>query len=236
MMAEEVRGVASLSHFSQNLITPCAKLYPNDNTAFPPSLEDADAISVERLVNILSVAAKEEMSVKHEEPLEIGDTVMEQIPLQNSDQPTPPSQKDAQNKCILCQSPATKRCSRCRSVFYCTQQHQRDHWPEHKKTCEKRGREGESGVEASKKLKTEDLFPKLQSLLMSPDGIKRLLLHPSIIALRDPNSTSSSNEVRALLNHLESGNLIGALMCLGNSDVKERLLKVAPQVLEDLGV
>ena len=38
--------------------------------------------------------------------------------------------------CALCNKPATKKCSRCNQVVYCTRQHQRAHWlPVHKQQC-----------------------------------------------------------------------------------------------------
>ena len=39
------------------------------------------------------------------------------------------------NACAVCQAPATKRCSRCKTVWYCTVDHQRSHWKAHKADC-----------------------------------------------------------------------------------------------------
>jgi hypothetical protein len=39
-------------------------------------------------------------------------------------------------KCPVCQKKATSRCSRCRSVWYCSVEHQRQDWKPHKPTCE----------------------------------------------------------------------------------------------------
>lgn len=41
------------------------------------------------------------------------------------------------NECALvgCTETATYRCSRCRTSFYCSGDHQHMHWKEHKLTC-----------------------------------------------------------------------------------------------------
>jgi hypothetical protein len=38
-------------------------------------------------------------------------------------------------RCPVCESPAHSRCSRCKSVCYCSQECQRSHWNSHKKDC-----------------------------------------------------------------------------------------------------
>ena len=37
-------------------------------------------------------------------------------------------------KCPVCNKEATKMCSRCKAVYYCCVEHQREHWKVHKKT------------------------------------------------------------------------------------------------------
>jgi len=39
--------------------------------------------------------------------------------------------------CPVCNVPATKRCSRCASVYYCSVEHQTKHWTDHKAECKK---------------------------------------------------------------------------------------------------
>lgn len=39
------------------------------------------------------------------------------------------------NACAVCQAPAKNRCSRCKLVWYCGVDHQRQHWKTHKATC-----------------------------------------------------------------------------------------------------
>jgi hypothetical protein len=37
-------------------------------------------------------------------------------------------------KCPVCDKEATKCCSRCKSVYYCSVEHQKQHWKVHKRT------------------------------------------------------------------------------------------------------
>lgn len=43
--------------------------------------------------------------------------------------------EDTINVCPVCQKPAEQKCSACRSVFYCSREHQKRHWKEHIKQC-----------------------------------------------------------------------------------------------------
>ena len=42
-------------------------------------------------------------------------------------------QQKSQHKCARCQAPATKLCSRCQQVYYCSPECQRKDWKFHKK-------------------------------------------------------------------------------------------------------
>jgi len=37
--------------------------------------------------------------------------------------------------CEVCKEATTKSCGRCKSVYYCSHDHQKAHWKQHKKTC-----------------------------------------------------------------------------------------------------
>lgn len=37
--------------------------------------------------------------------------------------------------CEVCKEASAQRCSRCKSVYYCSKDHQKAHWKQHKKTC-----------------------------------------------------------------------------------------------------
>jgi len=39
------------------------------------------------------------------------------------------------DQCAVCQEPCTKKCGRCKSVFYCSGEHQKSHWKSHKRSC-----------------------------------------------------------------------------------------------------
>ncbi|XP_051169947.1 SET domain-containing protein SmydA-8-like [Leptopilina boulardi] len=37
--------------------------------------------------------------------------------------------------CAMCKSPAKQKCSGCKTIFYCSREHQKRHWKEHSKNC-----------------------------------------------------------------------------------------------------
>ena len=40
------------------------------------------------------------------------------------------------NKCEICNSKLNLSfCGRCKSIYYCSKEHQKQDWPEHKKNC-----------------------------------------------------------------------------------------------------
>ena len=43
-------------------------------------------------------------------------------------------------KCGKCQKEAFKRCSKCKSIWYCSRECQVSHWPEHKEGCNKKSK------------------------------------------------------------------------------------------------
>ncbi|CAG2053805.1 unnamed protein product, partial [Timema podura] len=48
----------------------------------------------------------------------------------------PPHQvRGMTGQCAVCQAPATQCCSSCRAVFYCSRDHQKQHWRHHKTRC-----------------------------------------------------------------------------------------------------
>ena len=38
-------------------------------------------------------------------------------------------------RCAVCQKEASARCAKCRQIYYCCVEHQREHWPSHKSDC-----------------------------------------------------------------------------------------------------
>jgi prefoldin subunit 4 len=55
----------------------------------------------------------------------------------------------AKKLCPVCQAPGPKVCAGCSKVGYCTKEHQREHWPTHKKTCEQKHKQTETSKGAA---------------------------------------------------------------------------------------
>ena len=54
-------------------------------------------------------------------------------------------------KCNKCQKQAFKRCSKCKSVWYCSRECQVGDWPQHKEKCKKLAKELQEAQEKDKK-------------------------------------------------------------------------------------
>lgn len=46
-----------------------------------------------------------------------------------------PAENEMVDKCGLCGSEASKKCSACRQESYCSKEHQQKHWKIHKSAC-----------------------------------------------------------------------------------------------------
>ena len=84
-----------------------------------------------------------------------------------------------------CTQPGTKRCAACNSVSYCSQDHQRQHWKEHKKVCAEMKQTAASvssaspsSAAASSKSASSDLA-SASSLLSSSSSSSSSSLSPS---------------------------------------------------------
>lgn len=53
-------------------------------------------------------------------------------------------------KCNKCQKQAYKRCSKCKSVWYCSRECQVGDWPQHKEKCKRITKEFEEAQEKQK--------------------------------------------------------------------------------------
>lgn len=47
----------------------------------------------------------------------------------------PHQEKKLTGQCAVCDKTSNQRCGRCRSIFYCSVDHQRQHWSQHKPNC-----------------------------------------------------------------------------------------------------
>jgi hypothetical protein len=47
------------------------------------------------------------------------------------------SKQEVDNKCAVCNKKSTNRCSRCQCRFYCSLEHQKEDWKQHKINCKK---------------------------------------------------------------------------------------------------
>ncbi|CAH0564025.1 unnamed protein product [Brassicogethes aeneus] len=46
-----------------------------------------------------------------------------------------PSDEVKTGPCEICKIPTEKKCSTCKLVYYCSQEHQKEHWKDHKEAC-----------------------------------------------------------------------------------------------------
>ncbi len=60
-------------------------------------------------------------------------------------------------KCGKCQKQAFKRCSKCKSIWYCSKECQVSDWPNHKVVCNKKAKQLKEAEETRKK---EVVIPK----------------------------------------------------------------------------
>jgi len=76
--------------------------------------------------------------------------------------------------CPVCNVLATKRCSRCASVYYCSVEHQKEHWSDHKAGCKKTQRANEDQSSARKSLTSAQKnarIPKVIGSIFTVDAI-----------------------------------------------------------------
>lgn len=68
--------------------------------------------------------------------------------------------------CPVCQIESKLRCTRCKSVWYCSPQHQKDDWSIHKLVCKIKS--STTNSHAKKILRTEDMPELLKTFLYKP--------------------------------------------------------------------
>lgn len=74
--------------------------------------------------------------------------------------------------CAICLATAIQKCSGCQAVHYCSKDHQKQHWKEHKNECvpariredDKLGRY----LEASREIRAGDIVMKEKPLITGP--------------------------------------------------------------------
>ncbi|XP_039756653.1 SET domain-containing protein SmydA-8 [Pararge aegeria] len=80
-----------------------------------------------------------------------------------------------QEPCEVCTAPAEQKCSNCHSVFYCSREHQKQHWKAHKQQCiPARVREdGKYGryLEAIRSVKAGEIIMKESPLISGPSQV-----------------------------------------------------------------
>ncbi|XP_045451289.1 SET domain-containing protein SmydA-8 [Melitaea cinxia] len=80
-----------------------------------------------------------------------------------------------QEPCVVCSSPTERKCSSCQIVHYCSRDHQKQHWKQHKHECiparikedPKYGRY----LEASRSIKAGDIVMKEAPLITGPSQV-----------------------------------------------------------------
>lgn len=82
--------------------------------------------------------------------------------------------------CYICLAPSSQKCSGCQAVHYCSREHQKQHWKQHKHQCTPvRVKEDETVgryLEASRDIKAGDIVMKEKALITGPAQVGNLLL------------------------------------------------------------
>ena len=61
------------------------------------------------------------------------------------------------NKCVVCQAPATNKCSKCDNVYYCSTEHQSEDWRTHKANCIPSNREAGTRIDLRNAVACKDI-------------------------------------------------------------------------------
>lgn len=98
----------------------------------------------------------------------------------------PPPKGVAPRTCAFCLQPGSKVCTACRSVAYCSVEHQKSHWKTHKIECKK----AQEAVDTSVKFDGTGLPPRelMMEALMAQGGKAEYLQSITSIESHAPNS------------------------------------------------
>ncbi|KAI0063069.1 hypothetical protein BV25DRAFT_438153 [Artomyces pyxidatus] len=130
---------------------------------------------------------------------------------------------DSGRVCVVCNAPASKFCSRCRTVFYCTQEHQASDWRAHKKICST----------ASYSTTVKDYDRRLLSTLGGPSDVP--INHWLSLYMRDnhANDGSPPNQCVRALAPQAPHDWRGSLLVLRCASVQSEDGRLADAILEE---
>lgn len=81
--------------------------------------------------------------------------------------------------CAICLAPAEQKCSGCHAVHYCSREHQKEHWKQHKFQCTPaRVKEDVTlgrYMEATRDIKAGDIVLKEKPLITGPSQVRQTL-------------------------------------------------------------
>lgn len=84
-----------------------------------------------------------------------------------------------QSVCAICLAPAIQKCSGCQTVNYCTREHQKQHWKQHKQVCVparvKEDPQFGRYLEASREIKPGDIIMREKPLITGPAQVRVIL-------------------------------------------------------------
>ncbi|KAJ3117492.1 hypothetical protein HDU96_006586 [Phlyctochytrium bullatum] len=112
-------------------------------------------------------------------------------PPNGSGKTSPETRGSAQGACTVCKAPATKKCGRCMTAYYCCEAHQKGDWKRHKLACKRgatKSADDDDDIEAFVAMEDPPTDRKKPSIQFSFDGHTLFGMMVSDLISKSPSS------------------------------------------------